>query len=118
MNKATLFWGVLAFILVVSLLVVKNNLKSGAEKDASVVVTEQAVADAKSLYKKSLVAGTDMSTGPCLTNDLMPGWVVDVVHNPRLPMDDFSHYQCQAYLEGRAKHFVELDTSGNLVRVR
>lgn len=60
----------------------------------------------------------DLSNGPCLTNDLIPDWVVDIVHSPREEIDNYPWNQCQAYLEGRAKHFVELDLRGNVIRVK
>jgi hypothetical protein len=44
--------------------------------------------------------------------------VADVVHSPRDPIDDLPENQCQAYLEGRAKHFVEIDVNGNIIRVK
>lgn len=79
---------------------------------------DTAISAAFSLYKERLAQGVDMTDGPCLTNDLMPSWVVDIVHSPREKIDDLPQNQCQAYLEGRAIHFVELDANGNLVRVR
>lgn len=60
----------------------------------------------------------DLSSGPCLSNDIRPNWVVDIVHNPREPVDNLPSNQCQAFIEGRAKHFVELDMQGNIIRVK
>ncbi len=79
---------------------------------------DTAVNQAKFLYSQRKEMGEDFSKGPCLTNALMPGWVVDIVHKPRLSIDDLPENQCSAYVEGRAKHFVELDTEGNLIRAR
>ncbi|MEI6222480.1 MAG: hypothetical protein WCP97_06975 [bacterium] len=79
---------------------------------------QTAVARAKRLFKDQITAGADMSSGRCLSEDLMPGWVVDVVHNPRQEEDDLPENQCQSYLNGTAKHFVELDELGNLVRAK
>ena len=78
---------------------------------------DQAVAKAKAVYAEKARAGTNFASGPCLTNDLMPNWVADTVHVPRTSLDDLPENQCQAYIDGRAKHFVELDLQGNLVRV-
>jgi len=78
---------------------------------------DTAVNQAQQYYRQKKALGEDFSTGPCLTNDLMANWVVDIVHVPRTAEDNLPENQCQAYLEGRAKHFVELDTNGNLVRV-
>lgn len=108
---------VLATLGVVSYLVVGTS-KPPTYKKGSSPVFDNAVSSAYTLYKKRVVEGMDLSQGPCLTNDLLPGWVADVVHSPREAVDDLPENQCQAYREGRASHFVELDINGNLVRVR
>ena len=118
-QKQFLFWIFLIYLLTLAFGVVFFRgylFPQGNEK--AIDSEDKIVAESKALFRKSLQAGTDMSVGPCLTNDLKPGWVVDIVHSPRQPIDNFSHYQCQAYLEGRAKHIVELDTAGNVVKVR
>lgn len=118
MNKRNiLFLLVLVFLIVVAYAVISTS-KAPAYKKGSSSTYDLAISSAITLYKRRVTEGVGMSTGPCLTNDLMPGWVVDIVHSPRDSIDDLSQNQCQAYLEGRATHFVELDVSGNLVRVR
>ncbi len=77
-----------------------------------------AVNQARAVFQEKKDLGYDLTSGPCLTNDLLPDWVADLVHSPREKIDDLTQNQCQAFLEGRAKHFVELDLNGNLVRVR
>lgn len=77
---------------------------------------DQAMNNAQDLYLTYKKAGVDLSDGPCLSNDLMPGWVADLVHNPRVASDNDPKNQCQAYLEKRAGHFIELDLNGNFVR--
>lgn len=79
---------------------------------------DSAVNQAKYLYSQEKIRGRDFANGPCLSNALLPGWVVDIVHNPRLAVDELPENQCPAYIEGKARHFVELDTEGNLVRAR
>lgn len=79
---------------------------------------DTAINQAKYLYRQSKEAGADFSGGPCLSNALMPDWVVDIVHNPRLPADDLPQNQCPSYREGKATHFIELDLDGNLIRAR
>lgn len=79
---------------------------------------DTAINQAKYFYNLKRESGGDFSNGPCLSNALMPGWVVDIVHNPRLSVDDLLENQCSAYLEGRAKHFIELDIEGNFVRAK
>lgn len=77
-----------------------------------------AVNQAKLLYRQKKDSGEDIASGPCLSNSLMPGWVADVAHSPRLAIDDLLENQCAAYFEGRAQHFVELDLDGNLIRAK
>ncbi len=95
-----------------------SELQNPGQKANAVIIQEKAVAEAKALYRKAVIARVDLKSGPCLSNDLMKDWVVDTAHDPRESLDDLPSNQCQAFLEGRAKHFVELDITGNLIRVR
>jgi hypothetical protein len=70
---------------------------------------------AKQRFREAKASGVDMSSGPCL-GTVTPGWVVDVAHDPRRPVDDLPQNQCAAYRTGKATHFVELDPAGNLIR--
>ena len=79
---------------------------------------ETAINQANHLFTLKKKSREDLSTGPCLSNALMPDWVVDIVHSPRQPIDDLPENQCPSYREGRASHFVELDTDGNLIRAQ
>ena len=47
---------------------------------------------------------------------IAPGWVADIAHDPRLPVDDEAENQCEAYRNGTADHFVELDPDGDYIR--
>jgi len=78
----------------------------------------QAVALAQEIYAQKKAAGVDFSKGPCLSEDLMDGWVADIVHNPRRPVDDMPENQCQAYRAGKAFRLVELDPDGNVIRAQ
>jgi hypothetical protein len=73
------------------------------------------VALAKKRFAEAKARGVQMSRGPCL-GVIAPGWVVDVAHSPRRPVDDLPQNQCAAYRNGEASHFVELDPSGRLIR--
>lgn len=115
MQKTLLFIICVIFIIIVGFLTVLFNTNP---KDASKTEKETALNQAKHLFEQKLSRGEDLSSGPCLSNALMPDWVVDVVHNPRLAIDDLQGNQCPAYIEGRAKHFIELDLEGNLVRIK
>ena len=77
-----------------------------------------ATARAKEFYNAFKIQGEDLTDGPCLTENLTTGWVADLVHNPRLAVDDVPANQCQSYLNGTAKHFVEIDLNGNVVRAQ
>jgi len=77
---------------------------------------EQAIEKAREIFRQKKAEGVDMSAGPCLSNEIIPGWVLDVAHSPREPIDNQPENQCSAYREGKAKHFVELDPEGNLIK--
>lgn len=68
--------------------------------------------------KSALNAGQNLENGPCLLNPITetPDWVCDVAHSPRQAIDNLQENQCQAFREGKAHHFVEVDTSCNLIR--
>ena len=76
----------------------------GAEAD------EQTIALAKQAYEQAKAEGVDMTDGPCL-GVIKPGWVADVAHDPRQPVDDEPANQCTGY-----DHFVELDPDGTFIR--
>ena len=73
------------------------------------------VTKAKAVFAHAKARGIDMSRGPCL-GLIAPGWVVDVAHEPRQPVDDEPQNQCADFRSGKATHFVELDPQGNLIR--
>lgn len=119
MPKELLFLISLAVILISVILVLSQNRTPnltyvpGRNPEA-----ETAVNQAQHFYNLRKQTGEDFSKGSCLSNALLPGWVADIVHNPRTPVDDLPENQCSGYREGRAKHFVELDLDGNVIRVR
>lgn len=76
-----------------------------------------AIALAKDLYRQALVNDLDLTSGPCLSNNLIPDWVLDIAHNPRQAIDDQPENQCSAFREGKAHHFVELDPAGNVIKI-
>lgn len=79
---------------------------------------ERAIALALALYAEKKADGADFSSGPCLSENLMPGWVVDIVHSPRQAIDELPENQCQEYRAGRAFRLVELDPEGNVIRAQ
>ena len=79
---------------------------------------ESAIKIASELYRTKKEEGMDFSGGPCLAEEVMKGWSADIVHNPREKEDDQPENQCQYYLKGKTKHFIELSLKGDLVRAK
>lgn len=75
------------------------------------------VAAAKTRLEEARGEGIDLSRGPCL-GTVGADWVVDVVHDPRQPVDDDPANQCDAYRTGRVMHFVELTLEGKVIRAK
>jgi hypothetical protein len=111
-------------ILLVTLVVilVTSYLTLAINTDFSKLISkseiETAINQANHLYKQEKEKGKDFENGPCLSDALLPNWVVDIVHNPRTALDNLPQNQCPAFLEGKAQHFVELDTDGKLIRAQ
>jgi|SRR3989344_184518 len=122
-KKERLLGLVLMVIIVTSVGVVYfNNLlplkKKGEYKPGVDYETDQAVTQAKKIFKDKQNLGVDFSNGPCLTNDLMTNWAADIVRNPRVYSDDFAENQCPSVVEGRVKNVVELDLEGDVVGIK
>ena len=66
--------------------------------------------------KTDLINGMDMSSGPCLSNEIIPGWVCDVAHSPRQATDNDPSNQCPEY-GVTASHFVEVDENCITIRI-
>lgn len=80
---------------------------------------EQAIlGKAKEIYKGKKAQGVDITSGPCLSEDIEIDWVLDIAHSPREPIDDLAENQCQNYRQGKAKHYIELDTNGKLIKIK
>lgn len=116
MPKKLLFLLTLTIILITAYLTLAIN--SGLPKSPAKSEIETVINQARHLYNLEKQSGRDFSNGPCLSNALMPGWVLDIAHSPRLPIDDLSENQCSSFRDGSAQHFVELDVNGNLIRAR
>lgn len=116
MPKIFLF--VTALLVIVLAGITTLIFSSSSPKPISKSEIDKAINQARYLFSQRSLSSKDLETGPCLSNALMPDWVVDIAHNPRLPADDLPENQCPAFLEGRARHFVELDIEGNLIRAR
>jgi hypothetical protein len=79
-------------------------------------IKEPAVEECIKECKTQLEKGTDLSAGPCLSNEIIPDWVCDVAHSPRESVDNQPENQCPAFREQKAHHFVEVDTGCNLIK--
>lgn len=124
-HKGKLLILVLSVIAFVSLIIVYfhetnpfNAAIKGKYKPGLSTEIDTMVGRSQKLYRDRKTIGVDFSTGPCLTNDLSPDWVADIVHNPRQSLDNLPENQCPAFLEGRASHYVELDLEGEVIRVK
>lgn len=71
--------------------------------------------NALNVYIEKRVDGVDLKDGPCL-GMIADDWVLDIVHDPRTPVDDLVENQCEEFREGQVHHFIELDPSGQLIR--
>lgn len=116
---AVVFFMVLTGILVAAYLIYTQSPKTTTGYRPGIFPeADNAVNQARYIFKIKKDSGVSFKDGPCLSNDLLPNWVADIVHDPRQPIDDLFENQCPAFLEGRAKHFVELSPEGNLIRVK
>jgi hypothetical protein len=81
---------------------------------------DRAVAEAQQVYATVASGGQDLSSGPCIAEQLStePDWSVDIAHDPRMKIDDQSANQCQAFRQGKTHHFVELTPDGKLIRAQ
>lgn len=103
-------------ILTVSLLLSGCSFISSGSKPTPVNNEEtRAVAAAKKLYEERKGKGDEFKS-QCLSDEIIPGWVADIAHQPRTPEDDDPTNQCASFREGKTKHFVELDPDGNFLR--
>ena len=70
---------------------------------------EKLTLECKQACYKALDEGKDLSNGPCLLDPMSDNnWVCDVAHKPREAVDNEKENQCNTWLNGTAKHFIEL----------
>ncbi|EKD49578.1 MAG: hypothetical protein ACD_63C00104G0002 [uncultured bacterium] len=114
------------FVVIVSIFVVfafsgcgekiENTIGIDAVKKGEQAKKDIAIAGCQKLFQQKIGLAEDISSGPCLSNQIIDDWACDVAHSPREPVDDDFANQCSDYVEGKARHFVELDTLGNLIK--
>ncbi len=102
------------------ILAITTGCIAGDDDDVSNDEQEQAIAAAMLIYEDVAASGVDLSNGPCIAEELedVPGWSVDIAHDPRQEIDNDPANQCRAYRDGRTTHFVELDPDGELIRAQ
>lgn len=118
MPKNILFVALLIAILIYSYIIYNIGGKSSEYKYGRWTEGDTAINQAQHVFSLRQALGENFESGPCLSNALMPNWVADIVHSPRVPLDDLPENQCSTYLDGMAEHFVELDIDGNFVRLK
>ena len=82
------------------------------------MLIEDIINESKSVLKEKKDYEDNFQDGPCLLNpsSINEDYVVDIAHDPRNEEDDKKENQCSAYVEGKAKHFIEVDEAGRLIR--
>ena len=95
---------VLLFILLFSFGCVSTKIRDKAKKDCI------------DLCLMERQSGRDLSVGPCLSNHIEPDWVCDVAHYPREKIDNNPKFQCPAYVNHTAHHFVEVTPNCTFIR--
>ena len=102
-------------LLATTLLLVAGCMSGDDDDDAD---QDRAIAEAERVYAELKASGTDFSNGPCIAEEVIDDWAVDVAHDPREDVDNLPENQCRSYREGETHHFVELDPDGNLIRAQ
>jgi tRNA A37 methylthiotransferase MiaB len=97
-----------ALLILLAVVLVLGCTSSSQEKSAKQVAEENCVA----LCKQA----TNISNGPCLSDNVAPDWVCDVAHSPRNDIDNLPENQCIGFRNGLAHHFVEVDEGCNIIR--
>jgi hypothetical protein len=107
--------GVMLVILVTCLAVaggcITRDRASNAEKERAIVAAQR-------VFAEEQAKGTDFSNGPCIAEEVIDDWSVDIAHDPRDEIDDRPENQCQFYRDGQTNHFVELAPDGKVLRVK
>lgn len=109
---------ILGLILLATLL--NGCITDDDDDDSGEDERERAIAAAMVIYEEVAASGAELSNGPCIAEELedVPGWSVDIAHDPRQEIDNDPANQCQAFRNDQTTHFVELDVDGELIRAR
>ena len=108
---------VYVYIIVICLIVGFAILSFVSNFDKANKYKDEAIANCIAECKLALGKGEFLSSGPCLSNSIAPGWVCDSVNDPRSSfVDDLKINQCSAYLDGTNRHFVEVSNICEFIR--
>jgi len=75
---------------------------------------QEAIAFALNEYNSKKEEGMNFSS-QCLgsTGD----YAIDIAHVPRINEDNLAENQCRDFLEGKVRHFIELDRNGSIIKI-
>lgn len=111
----------LVVLYVLAMLIMQVRPVNNEAEEMSVMYTsleQDLITQAQTIYNTKKEQGLDLSSGPCLTDQLIGGWVVDVAHQPRQAIDDLPENLCPSYVAGDPVQMIELDLDGNLIRLK
>jgi DNA ligase D-like protein (predicted 3'-phosphoesterase) len=103
-------------IMKIVVLLIFVLLSAGCVRQIPNSQNDLAVSECISQCELAKNGGVDFSNGPCISENIEEDWVCDIVHNPRIRVDNEAQNQCQSYRSGERNHFVELDTNCALIR--
>lgn len=67
------------------------------------------------LCEQQLAQGVNLSSGPCLSNNVSQDYVCDVAHNPRIAVDDAAANQCSEFGKS-VNRFIEVTPDCKFIR--
>ena len=99
--------------------IVDNTFDYFYEKYVGVVSNKSlALVKAKAVFDEAISEGRDLSSGPCLAEQILIDWSVDIVHVPRQESDDLLENMCKNYITGKTRRLIEMDEWGNIVNIK
>lgn len=101
---------------VLSAILIASGCAGAKEQEASGV--DAAITTCTATCDDALIEGVNLSNGPCLLDPIenLTDWVCDVVHSPRVAVDNLQENQCATFRSGTANHFVEVNETCDFIR--
>ncbi|MEK6890934.1 MAG: hypothetical protein AABX03_02250 [Nanoarchaeota archaeon] len=112
MKKRVLIYILILILIVIGLVIIFPKTQNTKNSEEEIMVF------ASNLYQAKKAQGMNYSSqclGTISINNI--SYVIDIVNVPRTKEDNLQENQCQDYLNGNVKHFIELDKNGQLVRI-